>query len=189
MRGNVIGFDPDTNTGAISGHDGNRYDFVTQEWRGQAQPRHGDVVDFVVGGGGRRADNVYLIEAEYVPPTLMQFYFSPHARVSRSQYWLKFLLPVVIVEVILSAVIGGAVAAENTGMMFLAYTILMLFVLVAFWPNLAVLIKRAHDRDRPWPFILLMMVPIVQFWPLVELGFLRGTIGSNRFGPDPVPRS
>jgi hypothetical protein len=34
MRGNVIGFDPDTNTGAIGGYDGKRYDFVTQEWGG-----------------------------------------------------------------------------------------------------------------------------------------------------------
>ena len=46
MKGNVIGFDPDTNTGAVSGHDGNRYDFATVDWRGHAQPRHGDLVDF-----------------------------------------------------------------------------------------------------------------------------------------------
>jgi uncharacterized membrane protein len=29
MRGNVIGFDPDANAGAISGHDGNRYGVKT----------------------------------------------------------------------------------------------------------------------------------------------------------------
>jgi hypothetical protein len=29
MRGNIIGFDQDTNTGAISGYDGQRYDFAT----------------------------------------------------------------------------------------------------------------------------------------------------------------
>ena len=30
MKGNVIGFDSDTNTGAISGHEGNRYVYATQ---------------------------------------------------------------------------------------------------------------------------------------------------------------
>ena len=73
MRGNVIGFDPDTNTGAVSGHDGNRYDFVTQEWRGRMPPRHGDVVDFQAQGG--RAFDINLIEPEYVRPTIGQFYF------------------------------------------------------------------------------------------------------------------
>ena len=44
MKGNVIGFDRDTNTGAISGHDGNRYDFVTADWHSNRQPMRGDVV-------------------------------------------------------------------------------------------------------------------------------------------------
>jgi hypothetical protein len=38
MKGNVIGFDPDSNTGAISGHDGRRYDFVRLEWRSPNAP-------------------------------------------------------------------------------------------------------------------------------------------------------
>src|SRR5256885_3026032 len=46
MKGNVIGFDPDTNTGAISGHDGRRYDFVMADWHDRRHPTHGDVVDF-----------------------------------------------------------------------------------------------------------------------------------------------
>ena len=57
MKGNVIGFDPDTNAGAISGHDGNRYDFVRLEWRGSARPRRGAVVDFVADG--QRATQIY----------------------------------------------------------------------------------------------------------------------------------
>src|SRR5687767_14443803 len=50
MRGEIIGFDPDTNTGAISGHDGNRYDFVRLEWRGPAQPTRGTIVEFIPAG-------------------------------------------------------------------------------------------------------------------------------------------
>ena len=50
MKGNVLGFDPETNTGAISGHDGQRYDFVTLEWRAPGRPARGQTVDFVARG-------------------------------------------------------------------------------------------------------------------------------------------
>jgi uncharacterized membrane protein YhaH (DUF805 family) len=46
--------------------------------------------------------------------------------------------------------------------------------------------KRCHDRDRSGWFQLIVLIPILgALWLLVELGFLRGTIGANRFGPDP----
>jgi uncharacterized membrane protein len=57
MKGNVLGFDPDTNTGAISGHDGQRYDFVRLDWRGPMNPARGAVVDFVAESG--RASQIY----------------------------------------------------------------------------------------------------------------------------------
>jgi uncharacterized membrane protein YhaH (DUF805 family) len=178
MKGNIIGFDPDTNTGAISGHDGQRYDFVTAEWHGRSQPRHGDVVDFQAAGD--RATQIYLVDAEYVQPTLGQFLFSPHGRISRSQYWLKWALPMLVVTIVLEIILF--VVLPPTA----AATIIGFYALVLIWPSLVMYIKRAHDRDWPWAFILLMFVPLVQFWPLIEFWFLRGTIGSNRFGPDPV---
>jgi len=183
MKGNVIGFDADTNTGAISGHDGKRYDFVTQEWHAQARPRHGDTVDFQASGD--RATQIYLVEAEYVQPTFGQFYFSPYGRISRSQYWLRWVLPVVIIYVVLFAIagaMGNSDAAGGVGV------IIVIFYLAMLWPNIAISIKRVHDRDWPWSFILVLLVPFVSIWPAIEIMFLRGTVGSNRFGPDPVPR-
>jgi len=39
-----------------------------------------------------------------------------------------------------------------------------------------------------YPLLLLQLaIQVVSLWALVELGFLRGTIGDNRFGPDPLP--
>lgn len=187
MKGNVIGFDADTNTGAISGHDGKRYDFVTSEWRAQGQPRHGDVVDFQPAGD--RATQIYLVEAEYIQPSFSEFYFSPHGRASRSQLWLKLFVPVLVVEVILFILMGICAAGGSTGGVALFYIILVIFVLIMLWPSIAILIKRAHDRDWPWAFILLFLIPVVSIWPLIELYFLRGTIGSNRFGADPVRHS
>jgi uncharacterized membrane protein YhaH (DUF805 family) len=182
MRGNVIGFDPDTNTGAISGHDGQRYDFTTQDWHARNQPRHGDVIDFQVGAA-QRAQEIYLIEGEYVPPTLGQFLLSSQGRISRSQYWLKWALPMFVVTIVIEIVAFTALPPAGAGVLMGIYGLLLL------WPSIAIYIKRAHDRDWPWAFILLMFVPLVQFWPLIEFWFLRGTIGSNRFGPDPVPHS
>src|SRR5207302_1151059 len=65
MKGEIIGFDPDTNTGAISGHDGSRYDFVRLDWRGAARPARGAVVDFV--SDGIRATQIYPEIARYDP--------------------------------------------------------------------------------------------------------------------------
>jgi hypothetical protein len=108
MKGNVIGFDPDTNTGAISGHDGSRYDFAMVDWRGNQQPRHGDAVDFQAQG--QRATQIYLLQAEYVAPSFGQFYFSPSGRISRSQYWIRFMLPCIGITVVLQIM---AVSAGN----------------------------------------------------------------------------
>ncbi|MGE5269218.1 MAG: DUF4870 family protein [Thiohalocapsa sp.] len=57
MRGSVIGFDPDSNTGAISGDDGSRYDFVRADWRAATPPARNTVVDFVPDG--RRAIEIH----------------------------------------------------------------------------------------------------------------------------------
>jgi uncharacterized membrane protein YhaH (DUF805 family) len=227
MKGNVIGFDPDTNTGAISGHDGNRYDFATGDWRGRAQPRHGAVVDFQPEG--QHATQIYLVQAEYVRPSVGAFYFSPSGRISRSQYWLKFMLPYFAIVLVLEVMI--AAGSSNSAMAGTFSVILMIFSLVAFWPSIAILVKRIHDRNKSGWLCLALYIPVVLFtillivwlavtvmavaagkadaatsigafavivaifglvtggigiWFFVEFGCLRGTIGDNRFGPDPV---
>jgi uncharacterized membrane protein YhaH (DUF805 family) len=58
---------------------------------------------------------------------------------------------------------------------------------VLFVGSLAGAVKRLHDRDRSGWFYLIFFVPVIgTLWLLVELGFLRGTQGENRFGPDPL---
>jgi uncharacterized membrane protein YhaH (DUF805 family) len=216
MRGNVIGYDADTNTGAISGHDGRRYDFTTQDWRGGGVPRHGDVVDFTAEGD--RATQITLIEAHYASPGFWPFLFSPRGRISRKQYWLWYFLPVTIVGIVIDlfSLIPG-----------LFFKVLpSLFALVLLWPHIAILIKRIHDRNKSGWLVWFIYVPAtlalifvtgtiiaaaakgaaaaltlgiiaavlgvvlfgVAVWFFVEFGCMRGTIGPNRYGPDPVPR-
>jgi len=228
MRGNVIGFDADINTGAISGHDGRRYDFVRLDWRGPGVPRRGDLVDFQAID--QRATEIYLVESAYVSPTAADFYFSPKGRISRKQYWLRFMLPYIAIYVVLQ--VAADLAGQGTASNIAISLILALFSLVALWPSIAVLVKRIHDRDKSGWLVLALLIPGLLFailllalvgtaalavaggqaeaeipalgalgviviilgvgvlgidiWFFVEFGCLRGTIGPNRFGPDPI---
>jgi uncharacterized membrane protein YhaH (DUF805 family) len=213
MKGNVIGFDAAGNAGAISGFDGKRYDFTRFDWHGQEAPRHGAVVDFVPAG--ECATNVYPMAPEYVAPTFGQFYFSLHGRISRSQYWLRFFLPVLAVGFVLNLL--QTVGIEG------ARTVSHIFNLVMLWPAIAVLVKRIHDRNKSGALVWLLYGPLlaaivvtviaiigavmnsgeagglgllsgalwvvvigVAIWFFVEFGCMRGTAGPNRFGRDPL---
>jgi len=109
--------------------------------------------------------------------SITQVWFSFEGRISRSTYWLKYFLPwfgIYLVASIVDAVTGVPIVT-------------LIVALAGIWVALAVGAKRCHDRDRSGWFQLIMLIPIVGgLWLLIELGFLRGTIGENRFGPDPV---
>ena len=51
--------------------------------------------------------------------------------------------------------------------------------------ELALGVKRLHDRDMSGWWTLISFVPFGGFILLVILGFLDGTQGPNRFGPSP----
>jgi uncharacterized membrane protein YhaH (DUF805 family) len=54
--------------------------------------------------------------------------------------------------------------------------------------NLAFVVpRRLHDLDRPAWHTVLVLVPFYNLYLGFQLLFLRGTIGANHFGPDPVP--
>src|SRR5262249_49812879 len=100
--------------------------------------------------------------------------------VSRSDYWLRFVLPFTVIFVLV-----GMTAPIPY---FLIAT--MPLVLAGFCMWLAVAAKRCHDRDRSAWFLLILLVPYLgQIWLLIELAFLRGTPGPNRFGSDPLAKA
>lgn len=65
MKGNVLGFDPASNSGAISGHDGQHYAFVTLDWRGSGPPVRGSLVDFAADG--THARQIYPLLQQFDP--------------------------------------------------------------------------------------------------------------------------
>ena len=108
--------------------------------------------------------------------------FSFDGRIGRLRYWM-FYLPYWIVglaSVHLDYARDTLAAGHSIGL----YS--GLFMLVTLYPALAVGVKRCHDRDRSWWFLLVSVIPLWNLWLLVELGFLSGTVGPNRFGlPEP----
>ena len=104
---------------------------------------------------------------------LKNVYLSWNGRVSRKTYWI-YGLPIAIVFLIAEYLITPH---EDT--------IGFLIILFIVYPSMMINIKRAHDRDRSGWFTLLLLIPIVSFWPLIEFGFIKGTEGDNKFGePD-----
>jgi uncharacterized membrane protein YhaH (DUF805 family) len=67
------------------------------------------------------------------------------------------------------------------------YVAIAIFVVyaVALYMGLAVNVKRCHDRGHSGWFVLLSLIPLVNIWYVVEVCFLAGQNGPNRFGPDP----
>jgi len=58
---------------------------------------------------------------------------------------------------------------------------------VTLWVSIATDVRRFHDRDKSGWWVFILLVPVVgPVWLLIECGFLPGTPGPNRFGPDPL---
>ena len=125
----------------------------------------------IIQSGGRQTIN------------LKHLLFSFQGRISRSTYLLRFSLPYFVIFLFLSALDGLFGSYDfNAGIGVLSG----LFTIIGLWPSLAVMVKRAHDRNRSGLFILLMFIPIINIWPIIELVFIKGTDGENRYGSDPL---
>jgi uncharacterized membrane protein YhaH (DUF805 family) len=61
-----------------------------------------------------------------------------------------------------------------------------IFWLISIYSVIVINIKRIHDRNRIGWFLLLGLIPFVNIWVMIELGFLKGSEGSNDYGDDPL---
>jgi uncharacterized membrane protein YhaH (DUF805 family) len=141
---------------------------------------------------------------------LSSLFLSLDGRINRARFWLGTVILAVVsfaatyLIVLLIGVSQGAVALSAAVAFALAY------------PSYAVMAKRFQDRGKPGWLALIGLVPVyatnllytfevfdtldpsplaqgidvvislILLWFLVELGFLKGTQGPNRYGPDPL---
>ena len=108
------------------------------------------------------------------------FLLSTEGRTPRCDYWLGLTVPYVGLTIV--AGILDAILIQMIGFGFVT----ALFALAFVYPSIVVAIKRCHDRGRSGWFLLLFLLPFVNFWAMIEIAFLRGTVGPNNYGPDPI---
>jgi uncharacterized membrane protein YhaH (DUF805 family) len=132
---------------------------------------------------------------------LKQLLLTFDGRINRAKYWVAVVayIVVMVIAVALVFVLPGMIGFIVVGILYIAMAISGVFVGI----------KRLHDRDKSgWWLLLFYLVPsllsgagtsmggsmilnlisfAISIWAIVELGFLRGTAGPNRFGPDPIP--
>ena len=116
-------------------------------------------------------------------------------RQRRLHFWIIALVLWVVSSVVYNFTVGPAYVAMLTGTgsaaaLFSGSAIIgWILELAILWPSLANSVKRCHDRNKSgwWlvAYYLACLTIIGALWPLIELGFLDGTPGPNRFGPSP----
>lgn len=99
-------------------------------------------------------------------------------RISRSTFWLRFLIGIGIL------LAGAALLDVEYGLLTGIPGISLL--LLALWINLATRVKRWHDLDLSGWFVALNMIPFFGVFVLIWQGCAPGTAGSNRYGIDPL---
>jgi len=120
--------------------------------------------------------------------TITHMLFGIEGRIRRSEYWACILASggAFFVAILLVGFIANQVG-ELSDAMKVANGIFWLVVFGAYqWISICVQAKRCHDRDKSGWFQLIGFIPFIGgIWLLIELGFLDGTQGENRFGPSP----
>jgi uncharacterized membrane protein YhaH (DUF805 family) len=138
----------------------------------------------------------------------VNLFISPSGRINRAQFWIAIMVFAAACLLVggLSFAIGYSPTMNALGW------IVSLLVAAS---GVLVCMKRLHDRNKTgWWVLLFYSAPVtlllvaalvggatetlllllllqlvclgISIWALVELGCLRGTIGQNKYGPDPL---
>jgi uncharacterized membrane protein YhaH (DUF805 family) len=110
-----------------------------------------------------------------VPLRWSQILFSFDGRLPRKAYWLRGHL-VIIGCIALSWLIAIWVPA--------LFWLSFLTQLISIWCFFAIAAKRLHDLDYSGWLCLVAFIPGIGLVLYIYIGFLVGTEGVNRFGPD-----
>lgn len=187
MKGKVLDYNIQNDSGLISGDDGNRYEFSSTQWKSSDAPKPYQKVDFEIDEN--IAKGIYLEspspsyainpEIADVSPICWYFrvlkkYFVFKGRATRSEYWYYTLFNTI--AIILFTILDNLLNAD--GILSLIY---LLAVLI---PGIAVLIRRLHDIGRTGWWWLLSFLPIIGGVVLLIFTLLDST-EDNKYGVNP----
>lgn len=118
--------------------------------------------------------------------------FSFEGRASRSKFWLVFLLSIFVSFVVVLFTLLATPALMIMGyfsptVASVVSILLYLLMIPMWWISIATSVKRFHDRNKSGWWYLIVLIPLLgALWLIIENGFLKGTVGSNNFGNDPL---
>ena len=124
--------------------------------------------------------------------SLGKILFSFTGRINRNTFlvvFIPFYISIIIYFVILRVMTEDEKVISTLSPSVEIFLILffVLYLVIISWIGLAIQFKRWHDRNRSGGMVLINLIPIIgSIWSVVELVFLRGTIGPNRYGGDPL---
>lgn len=108
--------------------------------------------------------------------------FSYKGRISRRTYWFAVAMWDLVLFICIAVVFFSFKSRS-----FMVTVPFALLLLLLFYVGYPIRVKRWHDRDKSGWWELIGFIPVIGlWWTFIECGFLKGTEGSNRFGPDPV---
>jgi uncharacterized membrane protein YhaH (DUF805 family) len=97
--------------------------------------------------------------------------FSGRAVRSEYWYWTLFVFLCDVAALLIDTAIG-------------VYVVSSLVHLAVLLPSVGLFVRRLHDLDRSAWWWLIALIPIVGWIVLIIWFCTKGTLGSNRFGPD-----
>lgn len=177
MKGQILDYSVQTNSGIISGDDQNRYEFTGAEWRGQNSPKRGDHVDFDISPEGQavqvfnalgssnpiqqisqqldKISNQDQAESQFNMidwfVKCLKNYANFTGRARRKEYW--FFVLVYLIAMIITLIVDSVLRTKGifTGIFILAMVI----------PSLSVAVRRLHDINKSGWYWLIQMIPLV----------------------------
>ncbi len=117
---------------------------------------------------------------------MLEKIFTTKGRLNRLAY-LKYVIGFSVASFILNFIVGIIAAlltgsAEST----LMYILSVIVTLPLSVGAIMAAIRRLHDLNRSGWFMLLTLIPVVNFIFGIYIVFFRGTKGYNKYGADPL---
>lgn len=212
MKGRILDFSIQTNTGIITGEDHKRYSFVGSEWKETQAPVRGYEVDFEINAEGQ-AIGIYLeITANPIPaivntPTQSNSSYtapasqeSSHKAKEAFRKWEQgednYQQAIFTCFKKFADFKGRARRREfwyfvlfcvllSLLLSFMNEDLATLAMLITLIPNIAVNVRRLHDIDRSGWWMLIALVPIVGVLLLLFWATQEGNPTANQYGESP----
>jgi uncharacterized membrane protein YhaH (DUF805 family) len=145
---------------------------------------------------------------------LFEFMFGAGGRINRAKYWRSFIIYCIAGLFAGFLLLAAAVIAAPVFIIM----VFIVFIPWLLW-GFSISTERLHDRNKSaWWLLVFYLLPaalgqiakwlwfggmagialhyvlalaglVLTLWGFVEMGFLRGTHGSNSYGPDPLSRA